>query len=140
MIYEQRKIVKKFQIAVRRSTSSSKPSINHFIYKYIKREDLVKKLESYFLPGMSWDNFAEVWEIAHLIPVVYFDQTKEEDLKFCWNVKNIIPMFKEDNKHFGSCLYFAKHWFETNKDKEDYTEYINFIEDRMNVYSKYMIK
>lgn len=140
MVYEDRKIVKKFQVAVRRLTSRSKLSDNHFISKYIKKEELTKKIESHFLPGMNWENHAKIWEISHLIPVVYFDQTNEEDLKFCWNVKNIIPLFKEDNKNFGSCLYFAKHWFETNKDKEDYTEYINFVENKMGVYSKYMIK
>lgn len=138
MIYEQRKIVKKFQIAIRRSLFGNKVDSDHYIHNYIKRQELVDKLESYFLEEMSWENFGKVWEVSHIIPVTFFDHSKEEDLKFCWNVKNIIPMLKEDNKNFGSCLLFARMWFDSNKDKENYTEYIVYLDNKMPIYSKYL--
>lgn len=138
MVYNDRKIVKKFQIALRRSLFKTNIVKSHIIHNYITQEELIKKMEDHFLPEMNWDNFGKIWEVSHLIPVIYFDHTNESDLKLCWNVKNIIPMLKEDNKHFGSCLLFARLWFEKNQNKNDYKEYINFINDKLPIYSKYM--
>lgn len=137
MNYEERKIVKKFQIAIRRLICNKGIENTHFIHKYINKEELISKFQNHFIDNMNWENYGETWEVCHIIPVIYFDHTKEDDLKLCWNIKNMTPLMKEDNKNFGSCLYFAKYWFKNNQVNNEYEQYINFIDNHMSKYYKY---
>ncbi len=61
-------------------------------------EQLVKHIEKQFLPGMSWENRSE-WHIDHIIPVSAFNFEKPEDTDFkkCWSLKNLRPLWAEDN-------------------------------------------
>lgn len=76
-------------------------------------KDLTKHIEKQFKPGMTWDNYGE-WHIDHIIPVAVFNFTKPEhrDFKRCWALKNLQPLWGEDNcrkqakleKHFQPSL------------------------------------
>lgn len=60
--------------------------------------EFTNHLESLFLEGMTWNN-RDSWDIDHKIPCCAFDLTDEEQLKECFNYKNLQPLWKQDNKH-----------------------------------------
>ena len=47
---------------------------------------------------MTLQNFGE-WEMDHTIPVASFKFEKLDDLKLCFNYKNVKPMWQSDNRH-----------------------------------------
>lgn len=59
-------------------------------------DELKVHLEQQFEPGMTWDNYGE-WHIDHIIPCSYFDLTKEEDQRICFNYRNLQPLWAKDN-------------------------------------------
>jgi hypothetical protein len=66
--------------------------------KYIgcDRDTLITHLESQFVEGMSWENYAnDTWHIDHIIPLDSA-QTEEELHKLC-HYTNLRPMFALDN-------------------------------------------
>lgn len=80
-------------------------------------DDLKKHLEKLFTVGMLWENYGlKGWTIDHKIPISVFNFTKpeHEDFKKCWALKNLQPMWHEDNlkkhsnldKHFQPSLLF----------------------------------
>lgn len=64
------------------------------------RKGLMDYISSLFLPGMSWDNYGKgpgKWVIDHIIPARYFDHSKIEEQKRCWNYRNLKPIWDKDN-------------------------------------------
>ena len=60
--------------------------------------DVRSHLERQFLPGMTWDNWNLYgWHIDHIIPISFFDLTKEEDQKQCFHYTNLQPLWALDN-------------------------------------------
>lgn len=61
-------------------------------------EQLRVHIEKQFLPGMTWEN-RDKWHIDHKIPVSAFNfsNTSDIDFKRCWALKNLQPLWKEDN-------------------------------------------
>ena len=72
-------------------------------------EDLKKHLEKLFQTGMTWNNYGD-WHIDHKIPIAVFNFTKPEhrDFKRCWALKNLQPMWAEENLSKGASL--EKHF------------------------------
>nr|DAP16135.1 MAG TPA: restriction endonuclease [Bacteriophage sp.] len=64
-------------------------------------EELKQHLELQFEPGMSWDNYGE-WHIDHIIPCSYFDLTKEENQRICFNYRNLQPLWASENDSKGA--------------------------------------
>lgn len=59
---------------------------------------LKKYLESYFLPGMSWDNYGrDGWVCDHTIPCEAFGPLTEENQRKCFHYSNLKPMWESDN-------------------------------------------
>lgn len=60
--------------------------------------DLKKRLERLFQPGMSWDNYGQ-WHVDHIIPMSAFNfkTSSDTDFKKCWALKNLQPMWAKDN-------------------------------------------
>jgi len=56
-------------------------------------EDLMAHLEGQFKEGMSWDNHGE-WHIDHINPVSSFGS---DEIKECWSLDNLQPLWAEDN-------------------------------------------
>jgi hypothetical protein len=67
------------------------------------RGELLAHLERQFLPGMSWDNYgsrlgADGWEIDHIIPCHTFDLSDDEQIKLCWALSNLRPLWAIANR------------------------------------------
>jgi hypothetical protein len=62
------------------------------------RDDLVRRLESLFQSGMSWDNYGK-WHVDHIRPVSSFAFTGLDDPEFrrCWALENLQPLWAADN-------------------------------------------
>jgi hypothetical protein len=57
-------------------------------------EECKEHLMKNFREGMSWDNFGELWEIHHIKPQNVFDIENIDDIKECWRLDNITPLWK----------------------------------------------
>ena len=59
---------------------------------------LIHHLEKQFQLGMTWENYGK-WHIDHKIPIAVFNFEKPEDLDFkrCWELKNLQPLWAEEN-------------------------------------------
>jgi len=60
-------------------------------------------LASLFTEGMSWDNYGE-WHIDHIIPQAYFDFNNPDEVRMCWNYRNLQPLWGHDNVEKGANL------------------------------------
>ncbi len=61
--------------------------------------DLKRHIEKQFILGMSWENYGPVWHIDHKIPISAFNFSSPEDIDFkrCWSLKNLQPLWANDN-------------------------------------------
>jgi hypothetical protein len=59
--------------------------------------ELKNHLEKLFTQGMSFDNYGE-WEVDHIIPLSKFDLNNEDQVKQCFNYKNLQPLWMVDNR------------------------------------------
>lgn len=66
-------------------------------------DDLIKYLERNFRTGMSWENFGKLWEIHHIKPQNMFNPLNKLEVKECWNLTNLLPLWKttEMSKQMG---------------------------------------
>lgn len=63
--------------------------------------DLVVHLEKYFQNGMSWDNYGKLWHVDHIVPKSWFG-TSDEEVKECWRLENLQPLWKGENLSKGN--------------------------------------
>ncbi len=68
-------------------------------------DELMRRLESLFLPGMTWENRSE-WHIDHIIPKTRFHYTGTDDPVFsaCWALSNLQPLWAVENIKKGARL------------------------------------
>ena len=60
--------------------------------------ELVKYIESLWLPGMNWDNHTKNgWHIDHIKPIDTFDLTDYEQQRVCFHYSNLRPLWASDN-------------------------------------------
>lgn len=62
-------------------------------------------IEKQFVEGMTWDNYPE-WHVDHIIPCSFFDLTKPEQQKECFNYTNLQPLWAIDNMKKGCKLNY----------------------------------
>jgi predicted nucleic acid-binding Zn ribbon protein len=60
--------------------------------------------EKRFKPGMTWDNYGTYWHIDHIVPLRAFNLACDEDIKKCWDLKNLQPLVAIDNLKKGAIL------------------------------------
>jgi hypothetical protein len=65
---------------------------------------LKQNLEKQFKNGMTWGNYGVVWHIDHKIPVSAFNLTCSEDVKRCWALDNLQPLFAGENLRKSNTL------------------------------------
>ena len=65
--------------------------------------ELISRLESQFKDGMTWENYGK-WHVDHIKPMSLFKFKNSEDKEFqeCWSLKNLQPLWGEDNLSKGS--------------------------------------
>ena len=80
---------RKWQIALRRYVLEGNPSTRYAPYFGLDINTLRNWFELQFVEPMSWENFGTKWQFEHHIPVSYFDFSKDEELKLCWNFLNL---------------------------------------------------
>lgn len=102
------KIIKKWQIALRRYVILQKGSLAYTTYFGINSNMFRKWVELLFDKDMSWDNFGTHWKFEHIAPVNYFKLENESELKLCWNFINIRPAAL---RSVSPDIYCAKNYF-----------------------------
>jgi hypothetical protein len=61
-------------------------------------EFLKEYLETMFYDGMTWNNWGEVWELDHIIPLWTFDLANREEFLIANNYTNLQPLTVKDHK------------------------------------------
>lgn len=59
-------------------------------------DDLMRHIESLFLPGMRWDNHGE-WHVDHKRPCASFDLLDPKQQRACFHYTNLQPLWAVDN-------------------------------------------
>jgi uncharacterized protein (DUF983 family) len=60
------------------------------------RAFLKEYIASKFTEGMTWDNYGD-WHLDHIIPQAFFDFHDPEQVRICWNYRNLQPLWRQDN-------------------------------------------
>lgn len=60
--------------------------------------ELRTHLETQFVPGMSWENYGRGWQIDHIVPQAMFDCAQPDQLRECWSLTNLQPLWKHLNQ------------------------------------------
>lgn len=73
------------------------------IYDYVDLGvfEMRKYIESFWLPGMNWDNYRKEWCVDHIIGLQQFDMLDRREMKLCWNHYNLQPAWMLDNHAKG---------------------------------------
>jgi hypothetical protein len=63
-------------------------------------QELRNHFEKQFTPEMNWLNYGGKygWQIDHKIPCSKFDLTNQEQIKICFNINNLRPVWAHDNR------------------------------------------
>lgn len=70
-------------------------------------EELIVHLEKLFIQGMTWENYGKNgWEVDHKIPIAMFNFNNISEIKKCWALKNLQPLWSMDNKKKGKKLIY----------------------------------
>jgi len=101
------RIKKRHQISFRRFLQGKTPAKEISKYLGLSRAEMRDWINQKMLPGMTWNNYGEIWVVDHVVPLRLFDMTKEDDLKVAWHYKNLFPLFKKDNLHKEGDLRFS---------------------------------
>jgi hypothetical protein len=73
-------------------------------WKYVDYtlQELKEHLEAQFTEGMTWDNYGRSgWHIDHIKPKCLFDHTDPVQVKECWSLNNLQPLWATNNLRKG---------------------------------------
>ena len=63
----------------------------------------MEHLESQFTEGMTRDNHSyDGWTIEHILAIYHFDLSSEEEVRWCWSLENLKPLWGPDNFSKGN--------------------------------------
>lgn len=113
---------RKWQINLRRYVIEKSPCPFYAPYFGLDIENIRKWFEYQFSDRLTWSNFAKEWQFDHVIPVVYFDSSQDEELRLCWNFTNLRVEPLQYSKPSGSRLDVlgAKAYFDELYEKTGY--------------------
>jgi hypothetical protein len=77
--------------------------------KYVGMDYLTLKsyISQRLIKGMTWNNYGSDWIVNHIVPLMCFDLTKEDDCKIAWSFYNLIPVFKRGMHQIECNFHFA---------------------------------
>lgn len=121
---------RKWQIALRRYVLESQPCIAYAKYFGLDTKTMRKWFEVQFASEMSWETFGKNWQFEHLIPVVYFDFSKTEDLRLCWNFMNLRVVSTDSSKNASTKadLLICREFFESIFEKTGFPVCKQFLQ------------
>jgi hypothetical protein len=61
------------------------------------RAELRAHIERQFVRGMGWHNYGK-WHIDHIVPKRLFDPGVKSEMRACWALWNLRPLWKGDNQ------------------------------------------
>lgn len=75
------------------------PTNKHIDYVGCSITDLRNYIETLFAPDMTWANYGGTkgWCIDHIIPHTSFNHNNDTHLHWCWNYRNLRPMWYAEN-------------------------------------------
>lgn len=62
---------------------------------------LKQHLISQFTGNMTWDGYGDTWELDHIIPLSFFNLTKESHIKIACHYSNLKPISRLENMKKG---------------------------------------
>jgi len=83
---------------LRRALSGSKTGSSWLKYFDYTTADLKRHIERQFSRGMTWENHGAVWHVDHIVPVASFDLTDIGEVKRCFALTNLRPLWAEANR------------------------------------------
>lgn len=83
------------QMAGRRKESGTLASFTSFA----SADEARVHFESTFKHGMSMDNYGTAWEIEHRIAKKWYDSSDEDDVRRCWNARNLCALAPKENNN-----------------------------------------
>ncbi len=86
------------QARIKQALKQRKASVRTMAILGCSIPDFMLYLESRFKPDMSWENYAQVWEMDHIIPCALFDLTNPEHVRACFHFSNVQPLFVHQNR------------------------------------------
>ena len=111
---------RKWQINLRRYVIEKSPCPYYAPYFGLDIENIRKWFESQFTDSLNWVNFAKAWQFNHIIPVIYFDHSLDEELRLCWNFTNLrvepFELTRDSGKRLdvlGARSYFDELYLKT---------------------------
>jgi len=127
---------RKWQIALRRYVLEKSKCSYYAPYFGIGNIEFRQWIELQFDAGAGWDNFGEKWQLEHIVPTSYFDFSREDHMKLCWNFINI--QIEKKSAHgetkkrvdlIAGRAYFEKIYFKTGIVKcKGMIDFLNEIE------------
>ena len=91
-------IESRIRIALKRNTKSNKSTkLLGTTILYYK-----KYLENQFTDEMSWDNYGDVWEIDHIIPISWYNLSLQSHQLRAFHYTNTKPMLSDENRTKGA--------------------------------------
>ncbi|MDP3492855.1 MAG: hypothetical protein Q8R82_07055 [Hyphomonadaceae bacterium] len=66
-------------------------------------------LESLFDPNMTWENWGEMWEIDHIVPIAAHDLSSDKGQQAAFHYSNTVPLSKAMNRIKGSLHDGKRH-------------------------------
>lgn len=132
----------KYNIKTRTNEALKQPETNKKI-KHVDctRTQLKEWLKFCFNENMTMENHGDYWHMDHVIPINTFDLTDEEQVKICFNWRNIMPLKGSDNMSKHDSIDVKQ----LNKHMNNLMDYEKIVQsnktaDQAAIHSQYMIK
>ena len=61
------------------------------------KEFFMNWIQSQFKRGMNWNNYGTKWHIDHKVGKEFFDHRIPEQVRVCWNWRNLRPLWAKQN-------------------------------------------
>jgi hypothetical protein len=112
---------RRWQISLRRYILEKNLCPPYAPYFGLDIENFRNWIQLQFDSDLTWDNFSSHWQFGHMIPVTYFDFSKDAELKLCWNFTNIRVERLDKGNGSKSDVISAKGFFEELYRKTGYS-------------------